>query len=401
VGDRPKDIQAPDGAVENPPAIISFAPSGAELVSSFFPRLSRAFKTLTPGAFSPKVITQPMRKQVTIRSRTEPASRFACFCVVMNLMAGLSLAAAAEENPTMKSEGVQITDLTNKVRVEINGGRFTEYLFQDLPRPCFYPLIGPGNAAMTRHWPLEEAPDESHDHQHHRSLWFAHSSVNGVDCWNEGADGRIVHAGFDEIKSGKDSGVIRTRDNWVSTNGTVLCTDERTFRVYNRPANERLFDFEITLHASHGDVTFGDNKDGGMAVRLAETMRLTPNQFNTNKPGGHIVNSAGVRDGDAWGKRADWVDYHGPVDGKIVGIAIFDNPQNPRHPTWWHVRDYGLFAANPFGKHHFENLKDEHAGDLVLPAGKSITFRYRFYIHEGDELQSDVAGHYQDYVKAK
>lgn len=327
-------------------------------------------------------------------------NRLGCLSIALSLVAQVSTAIAVENKASVKSEGVQITDLTNKVRVEINGRLFTEYLFKDLPRPCFYPLIGPDEAAMTRNWPLKDAPNESHDHPHHRSLWFAHFSVNGVDCWTEGADGRIVHTGFEEIKSGKKSGVIKTRDNWVSTNGTVLCTDERTFRVYNRPANERVFDFEVTLHASHGEVTFGDNKDGMMGMRLAETMRLTPNQFNTNKPTGHIVNSDGIRDGEAWGKRADWVDYHGPVDGKILGVAIFDHPQNPRHPTWWHVRDYGLFAANPFGQHHFENLKNEHAGDLVVPAGKSITFRYRFYLHEGDEQQSKVAEHYQDYVNS-
>jgi hypothetical protein len=131
-----------------------------------------------------------------------------------------------------------------------------------------------------------------------------------------------------------------------------------------------------------------------MAVRLAETMRVK------GKVGhGHIVNSAGVRDGDTWGKRADWCDCYGPVDGKTVGIAIFDHPENPRHPTTWHVRDYGLFAANPFGLHDFEKLSNKAAGDMVVPAGKTVTFRYRFYLHEGDDQQAKVAAKYADYIK--
>jgi hypothetical protein len=82
-------------------------------------------------------------------------------------------------------------------------------------------------------------------------------------------------------------------------------------------------------------------------------------------------------------------------------MAIFDHPENPRHPTWWHVRDYGLFAANPFGKHDFESIKDDKAaGNLTVAAGKSITFRYRFYLHEGDEQQGKVAEKYQQYVEA-
>ncbi len=156
-----------------------------------------------------------------------------------------------------------------------------------------------------------------------------------------------------------------------------------------------MFDFEITLRATNGEVTFGDTKEGTLAVRLAETMRLK------GKVGhGHIVNSAGLRDDETWGKRADWCDYYGPVDGKTVGIAIFDHPQNPRHPTWWHVRDYGLFAPNPFGRHDFEKLSDKSAGNITIPAGQSVTFRYRFYLHEGDDLQAKVAQKYEQYVKS-
>src|SRR5204862_6212148 len=116
---------------------------------------------------------------------------------------------------------------------------------------------------------------------------------------------------------------------------------------------------------------------------------------------GHVINSNGVRDGETWGKRADWCDYYGPVDGKIVGVAIFDHPQNPRHPTWWHVRDYGLFAANPFGQHDFENLSDKHAGDLIVHAGESITFKYRFYLHAGTDQDAAIPARYTEYVNSK
>ena len=109
-----------------------------------------------------------------------------------------------------------------------------------------------------------------------------------------------------------------------------------------------------------------------MAIRLAETMRLKANKFNAGKPTGHIVMDTGVRDGETWGKRAKWCDYHGPVEGKIMGVAILDHPQNPRHPTWWHVRDYGLFAANPFGVHDFEK-KSAGEGNLVIPATNAST----------------------------
>ena len=294
-------------------------------------------------------------------------------------------------------KGVTITQNAQKLRVEINGELFTEYHFLGAPHVYFYPVIGPGGVPVSRDWPMKNVEAEEHDHPHHRSLWYSHGSVNGVDCWSEGTKaGKILHDKFLEKKSGEDSGVIRSQNKWVAPDGTVLCTAEQTFRVYNRPKNERLFDFETTLKAGDKDVVLGDTKEGSMGIRLAETMRLKPNKANAGKPTGHIVQSTGVRDDATWGKRAEWCDYYGPVEGKIVGVAIFDHPTNPRHPTWWHVRDYGLFAANPFGLHDFEK-KEKGAGDLTIPAGKSLTFRYRFYLHEGDEKQAKVAEHYDEY----
>ena len=300
------------------------------------------------------------------------------------------------DTPTSDATGVRITELTNRLRVEINGQLFTEYYFRDVPRPFCYPVMGPTGQTMTRNWPMLAAPEDSHDHPHHRSFWFAHGSVNGHDFWSEEKDfGKTVHDRFLAVTSGQDFGVIRASNHWVTAEGTLVCNDERQLKFYNpRGVNERVVDFEVTLFALNQPLVFGDTKEGSMALRLAETMRLQ------GKVGqGHIVNSEGVRDGATWGKRADWCDYYGPVEGKTVGVAIFDHPQNPRHPTWWHVRDYGLFAANPFGQHDFEKLPDKSAGNLTVPAGQKITFRYRFYFHEGDDRQAKVAARYQDYIR--
>src|SRR6266404_3553383 len=180
----------------------------------------------------------------------------------------------SQSNAAVK-EPIQITTLTDRLRIEINGQLFTEYLFKDVPRPYFYPVLGPGNAPMTRNWPMKATPNEEHDHPHHRSLWFTHGQVNGHDFWSEEKNhGKIVHDSFTEIKSGK-AGVIKSRDKWVAADGKLICTDDRTFRVYAPvQPSERIFDFEVTLHASEGELTLGDTKEGTMAIRLAETMRL-------------------------------------------------------------------------------------------------------------------------------
>ena len=336
--------------------------------------------------------------EIVSKPRSAGAVQIAWFALV--LLASTSVA----QQPSTSKSGVHITEsASNSLRVEINGELFTEYRFgTGEPRPYFYPLLGPGGAGMTRNWPMKDIPGEEHDHVHHRGLWYTQGKVNGVDFWTEGPTrGRIVHRGFGEIKSGPQQGSVKSRNDWVAANGQVICSDERVFRVHARNDNERLFDFEITFQASHGELTLGDTKEAAMAIRVAETMRVTKPTPKGQMPvpgDGRIITSEGALNQDAWGKRAAWCDYSGPVDGKILGIAIFDHPSNPKHPTWWMVRDYGLFAANPFGQHEFEKTSDPRSGDIVVSAGGSVTFRYRFYLHEGNEKQARVAERFAEYA---
>jgi len=313
------------------------------------------------------------------------------------LAIALPLLAAAKD-------GVQITQQEGKLRVEINGQHFTDYNFEGAPRPYLYPILSHNGLGMTRNWPMKEVPGEERDHIHHRGLWFGHRHVNGFSFWEEtGKQGTIKHTEFKEVKSGKDVGVIKALNTWTSKEGEFVCTDETTIRIYNRK-DSRMLDYEITITAPKDkEVVFGDDKDAAMAIRVAESMRVHKMRAKGQKkadPGeGHVVNSEGVRDSEAWGKRAKWCDYHGPVEGKLMGVAIFDHPSNPRHPTWWHVREYGLFAANAFGLSNFDKTQEKGAGILKVAPGGSLTFRYHFYFHEGDEQQAEVARHYDDYVR--
>ncbi|MBI4663895.1 MAG: PmoA family protein [Verrucomicrobia bacterium] len=325
------------------------------------------------------------------------------------IFAATSLGFSASAAET-KGGGVRITEEHGKLVIKIGGQLFSEYHYsqydgKDVPRPFFYPVIAAGEVPITRNYPMKNVENEAHDHPHHRSLWYAHGDINGHDFWAESPkSGKTVHVAFTEIKSGQDMGVIKSQNKLVAVDGTVVGTDDRTVRIYNRP-NDRMLDFEITFHASHGELTFGDTKEGSMSIRINESMLLSKPPAKgerKRRPGeGHIVNSEGIRDGQTWGKRAKWCDYFGPVDGKVVGVAIFDHPQNPRHPTWWHVRDYGLFGANPFGRHDFESLPDRKAGNLVVSKGDSVTFRYCFYFHQGDEKQGKVAEQYEEFARSK
>jgi hypothetical protein len=313
-------------------------------------------------------------------------SRIAGTTLLILLLTVSAFAQSASNQP-----GIQIYKSDDTIRVESDGELLTEYHYKDVPRPYFYPVIGPTGIAVNRHWPMKDGEHEEPDHPHHRSLWMTHGDVNGHDFWSESDQaGKIVHDKFLSIDS--QAGVIISTNNWIALGGKTICTDTRTHR-FQSLKDAQLVDFEVTIHASHGKLVLGDTKEGSMAMRLAPTMRLKGEVGQ-----GNIVNSAGDRDNETWGKRAAWCDYYGPLDGKTVGVAIFDHPSNPRHPTWWHVRDYGLFAANPFGLHYFEN-KPEGAGDMTIPAGESRTFRYRLYLHKGNEQQAKVAEFYEQYAK--
>ena len=332
---------------------------------------------------------------ILLEARTKPKDRVKALAEQRHVFSDM-VAKAQASTASRSKGGVKIDDVDNKLRVEINGKLFTEYNFQDVPRPFFYPVIGPTGAPVSRHWPMKDInPDEAKDHVHHKSLWFTHGEVNGQDFWGEGSrSGKVVHDKFLEVSSGPKVGVITSKNKWVAKSGEVVCTDTRTHRFYSRDDGQAM-DLEITIHASEGKVVLGDTKEGSMAIRLAPTMRLK------GKVGkGHIVNSEGDTDGSTWGKRAKWCDYYGPVEGETVGVAIFDHPGNPKHPTWWHVRDYGLFAANPFGQHDFEK-KPAGVGDITIPAGESLTFKYRFYFHKGDDKQGKVAEQYREYAATK
>ena len=302
--------------------------------------------------------------------------------LALSCLLGLAQAHAAEVTAERSKEGVI---------VKIDGHFFTEYLIRSGTKPILWPILGPTEKPMTRSFPMGKTPGEKEDHPHQRSLWFTHGAVNQVDFWSESSKaGSIVHHEFVKIASGPQA-VIETRNDWLGPDGRKQCEDQRhlTFGVWG---DARWIDFDITLHASDGPVHFGDTKEGSFGVRVAATMKVDA------KLGGKIVNSDGLTDAAAWGKRAAWVDYCGPVDNQTVGIAIFNHPSSFRFPTYWHVRTYGLFAANPFGEKSFSG-KAGGDGAATLAAGEKLTLHYRLLFHRGTTEQAKVAEAYEEYAK--
>ncbi|MCS7252586.1 MAG: PmoA family protein [Armatimonadetes bacterium] len=297
----------------------------------------------------------------------------------------LVFAKAAEVKPL-----ALVKEADKAVEVYINGEFVTAYRYGDAPKPYYYPLIGPTGKAVTRHFPMRtDVKGERADHPHHRSMWFTFGDVNGVDFWTEGARaGVIKHRSFEAVEGGPVFARLVARCDWVAPDGKRLLEDLRELIVYCVDG-ARLFDFNVTLYAAEEDVKFGDTKEGMFGLRVASSMQVEGGS-------GQIINSRGDKNAEAWGKRAEWCDYSGTVNGDRVGIAIFDHPNNLRHPTYWHVRTYGLFAANPFGVRSFTGSGD---GSHILRRGTSLKFQYRVFIHRGDLSSANVASFYRAYAE--
>lgn len=269
-----------------------------------------------------------------------------------------------------------------RIEISIAGQPFSNLYFgPDWPQPFLHPLRAASGVAITRGYPVEKVEGESQDHIWHHGLWYAHGDINGVDFWRDKGPqttGRIVTDG--QPKTSRDT--VSGRFRLVAPGGKEVGAMEQAFR-FRADGSLRIVDVRITVHASKdAPLKFGDTEEGALGIRFRDEFR--------EDRGAAITNSDGLKGTRlVWGKRAAWVDYSTKVAGEMLGATMFDHPANPKHPAFWHARNYGLCAANPFGEHDF--MKDKtRDGSYTIPAGAKAVFRYRIAIHRG-ALDSNLA----------
>lgn len=261
--------------------------------------------------------------------------------------------------------------------------------------PYLYPISAPGGTNLSRHWPMEDdAQGEEKDHPHHRSFWLSHGAVNGYDfwAWTGKKDARIVHESTGTVTAQGNKANFSVKLTWQGDKKTIL-EETRAYVIEDIDETTRVIDLTSTLKAVAGDVVFGDTKEGFCAFRVDRTLRL---KGPTAKGG--ILDSHGRKNAECWGKKSAFVTFHGPDDqGKPAVITMMDHPQNLRHETWWHARDYGLLAANPFGIHDFEGKKDKTLGNHTLQDQQSMTFRYRLVLHRGEVDEAKIGSWWKSF----
>ena len=320
-------------------------------------------------------------------------------------------------------KGVQVvSDLANRrVDITIDGKPFTSYIWPTtLKKPVLYPIVDADGVTLTRGWPLEPRPGERTDHPHHDGLWFNYSNVNGFDFWNNSEAipaaraakmGTIVFDRIVSTKSGASRGELVTNSTWIDGQNHSILSETSTY-VFAHSGPTRTIDLVVTLKALD-HVVFNDDKDGLLGLRVARWLESPEEKGGTftdangnattvaaaadlpgvAPPTGEYLTSEGVRGEAAWSTRGRWCSLTGHDNaGHTVTVAIFDHPGNIGYPTYWHARGYGLFAANPLGRHMFDATQPPL--DYTLEKGQTTTFRYRvaFFTHAAtvDELNREA-----------
>lgn len=303
-------------------------------------------------------------------------------------------------------------DKDQKVDVLVGGKLFTSYLYtSNIDKPVLFPLVTASGNTVTRGFPLSPRANERTDHPHHIGIWFNYGDVNGLDFWNNSYAikqedkpkyGSIRHQQIVKAENGKNKGTLVTTANWVDNSGKVLLKETTTY-VFSGDANSRIVDRSTTLTAQDGKVTFKDNKEGVLGIRVARELEIPADKpeiftdaqgiptkvavLNNEGVTGNFLTSEGKTGNDTWGTRGKWCMMYGTKNGEPVSIAIIDHPGNPGYPTYWHARGYGLFAANTLGQEALSNGKEKL--NFSLDPGKSVTFRYRVKITNGTTPSAD------------
>ncbi len=209
------------------------------------------------------------------------------------------------------------------------------------PRPFFFPFNGPSGESLTR---MGHPGAENHDH--HRSVWFAHEKVEGVNFWSDG-ESRIRQLHWLVYEDGDEQAILATRLGWFDGHDAAPLL-EQTLIVIVKPADrgETLVELQSAFRPTAESLEFQPTNFGFLAVRVARSL-------SEHFGGGRLTNSEGLvgeKDSDGkpniFGKPARWMDYSGPVSAdRTEGITYFDHPQNPSYPSIWHVREDGWMGA--------------------------------------------------------
>ncbi len=306
---------------------------------------------------------------------------------------------------------VELIKGKNRIDVMVAGELFTSYLYSNnMPKPLLVPVKTPSGVEVSRRHPLTEVESGSMDHEHHVGIFFAVDLVNGVKFWNnKSLSPQIRHKEITEVVNGVGTGKISAVADWVDEKKQILLEEKRTMLfIADEHEQEYAIDLSIDLTAKCPRVLFEDIEEGMLAIRVSDYLRESnpeispqpgkplPNESITGT-GRYFSSNGDVTAKNVWGKRARWVALQGIRQNKVVGIAILNHPASMNYPTYWHVRNYGLFSANPLGQGDFQRQQPKKYRKnkviplrLTLEEGDTAHFRFLVIVYEGFRTNQQI-----------
>ena len=241
------------------------------------------------------------------------------------------------------------------------------------------------------------------DHPWHRGIWFSWKYINSLNYWEEDrktglSEGRTelhtVKVHLDKNYSAR----IEMTLSYHPPNEPPVLTEKRSLTISTPDKNGCYYiDWKSTFTAGCKDVLLdrtppvdskGRKRSGGYAGLSVRIAKDTSNW--------QVVDSAGRKGMQANAQNANWLDFtFDTPDSKSAGIAIFDHPQNLRHPTPWYV----IMRENtPFAYFSPAALYNK---SYTLPAKNTLTLRYRILIHPGQTDKALLENQWKAFLQQK
>jgi hypothetical protein len=165
----------------------------------------------------------------------------------------------------------------------------------------------------------------------------------------------------------------------VAPNGKVVLEEQDAITIHApESADAYVIDFDLFLRAKEQDVNFGKFFVGGLAVRMPWD-KANPRQTH--------LNSNGLRDRQCEQQRAAWCNVERPFESDTFGIAVFDHPKNPNHPSGWRADEQGLINPNV-----------SFLADWTLPAKQTQRFRYRLLLYHGSATREQLGNRFKTFA---
>lgn len=318
-------------------------------------------------------------------------------------LAAVALSTLAANAATLAAEApmpsVAFERTANGLTITIGNEPFADFVYADekITRPYFAQVRAPNGVQVTRRHPPVAGSDPTDHPEFHPGVWMAFGDLDGNDGWRLKAPVRFVRFVEEPHGAAGRGGFVAEFSHRAQADpAREVCCETLRCDVRATPEGTLLV-WDATFSGDR-EFAFGDQEEMGLGVRMATPLRAEQ-VSKQGLPAGHgeIVSAEGKRnEAVVWGTAPKWCDYRGEVDGQAAGVAILCHPDNFR-PSWFHVRDYGLMVANPFGQAAFD--RGEKSRVTVAP-GEALRLRYGLLIHgEGAGEKSDLDRAFERYIE--